>query len=50
MVSNHSKKHNIIHNKTRKKGGIHIIRHFTPLTAINHFITPTKKKNETKIP
>lgn len=38
MVSYHSKKHNIILNKTRKKGGIHIIRHFTPLTAINHFI------------
>jgi hypothetical protein len=38
MTSHHSKKHHIIHNKTRKKGGIHIIRHFTPLTAINHFI------------
>ena len=38
MVSYHSKKHNIIHNKTRKKGAIHIINHFTPLTAINHFI------------
>lgn len=34
-----SKKHNIIHhNKTRKIGSIHIIHHFTPLTAINHFL------------
>ena len=40
MTPHQSKKYyNNTHNKTRKlKGGIHIIKHFTPSTAFEHFI------------